>query len=121
MADLATDVVDERALLAAMGNDWDTVRAIVRTYKRALVSYRAELQRAIGDNDAAPVREIAHKLKGALANLRAPKARAAAEALEAVAKACRSDRFAELSQELLSEMVAVERFFEAPRFREPQP
>ncbi len=120
MADFNTDVVDEQALLAAMGNDWDTVRAIVRTYKRALVSYRTDLQRVIGEGDAALVREIAHKLKGALANLRAPKARAAAEALEAAAKTGQSDRFAELSQNLLSHMAAVESFFEAPRFREPQ-
>ena len=114
------EVVDEAALLSAMANDWDTVCAIVRTYNRALVAYRQDLQNAVANGDPKVVHEIAHKLKGSLANLRAPRARVLAEQLEREAKAGVATNFSALSRVLLEEMDAVQVFFRAERFlRQP--
>lgn len=112
-------VVDEEALLAAMGDDWETVRAIVRTYKRALVAYRMDLRRAVDARDIKAVHEVAHKLKGSLASLRAPAGRGVAEQLESAAREGRAEPLEALSDQLLLEMERVELFFEADRFIEP--
>lgn len=106
-------VVDEEALYEAMGQDEDTVRAVVATFLRALDAYQAELEACLADGGSQAVREVAHKLKGALANLRANEARAYAEALEMAAKESRNADFASLAVALSKGMRDVRFFFQA--------
>ncbi|MCG5053052.1 MAG: Hpt domain-containing protein [Myxococcales bacterium] len=109
-------IVDEAALLDAMGGDWETVHAVVRTFTRALKAYRLELSETVARGEPKAIREVAHKLKGTLANLRAPSARAFAEALELAAQEGRTQEFAALGASLLSSMGAVERVLSTERF-----
>jgi HPt (histidine-containing phosphotransfer) domain-containing protein len=106
-------VVDDEALLEAMGNDEETVQAVVATFLRALNAYEAELLRCVASGADAQVTEVAHKLKGALSNLRASQATESAAALEHAAKSGRSNEIAGLASALTLRMAEVRRHFEA--------
>lgn len=105
-------VVDDEALLEAMGNDPATVTAVVSTFLRALAAYEIELRASLESDQSALVREIAHKLKGALGNLRAPQATADATALENAARAGLGAELPALSHALLVSMAEVKKHFE---------
>ena len=114
-------VVDDDELLQAMGNDRETVQAVVRTFLRALDAYQTELQACLAANSVVSVRETAHKLKGALSSLRAPEACADATALESAALDGRSDELPGLALVLLNSMSEVREHFASPKYRAPCP
>ena len=105
-------VVDDEALLEAMGNDEETVQAVVGTFLRALDAYESELKTLVARGQSNEVLEVAHKLKGALLNLRAPQATQAAAALEHAGKGGRSNEFPGLASVLSLRMAEVRRHFE---------
>lgn len=105
-------VVDDEALLDAMGNDPATVTAVVSTFLRALAAYEIELRSSLTSDQSASVREVAHKLKGALGNLRAPQATADATALENAARAGLGAELPALSHALIASMAEVRKHFE---------
>jgi|GEM_PF-5491528 len=111
-------VVDDEALLEAMGNDEETVQAVVATFLRALNAYEAELFNCVASGANDDVREVAHKLKGALSNLRASQATESAAALEHAAKSGRSNEFSGLTSALSQRMTEVRQHFE---MRNPPP
>lgn len=114
-------VVDDEELLQAMGNDWETVQAVVRTFLRALDAYQVELQACLAANSVVSVRETAHKLKGALSSLRAPEACADATALESAALEGRNDELPGLALVLLNSMSEVRQHFLNPKYQAPSP
>jgi two-component system sensor histidine kinase/response regulator len=96
--------VDWHALLESIDGDKvfarDLADAFIGTGDREL----AAIEAALGTGDAATVREAAHSLKGASANLRAPAATSAAAQLESAARLGNSAEIPALAEKLTTEV-----------------
>ena len=96
--------VDWESLLESIDGDREFARdladAFIGTGDRELAAIAA----ALGTGDAAALRESAHALKGASANLRASAAAAAAEQLEAAARLGKSAQIPALAETLTIEV-----------------
>jgi len=96
--------VDWDALLESIDGDKvfarDLADAFIGTGDREL----AAIEAALGTGDAATVREAAHSLKGASANLRAPAATSAAAQLESAARLGNSAEIPALAEKLTTEV-----------------
>jgi HPt (histidine-containing phosphotransfer) domain-containing protein len=96
--------VDWEALLESLDGDQEFARdladAFIGTGDRELAAIAA----ALGTGDAAALRESAHALKGASANLRGSAATSAAAQLEAAARLGKSAQIPALAENLTSEV-----------------
>jgi two-component system sensor histidine kinase/response regulator len=96
--------VDWKALLESIDGDEvfarDLADAFIGTGDRELAAIAA----ALGAGDAATMRESAHSLKGASANLRAPAATSAAARLESAARLGQSAEIPALAEKLTTEV-----------------
>jgi signal transduction histidine kinase/DNA-binding response OmpR family regulator/HPt (histidine-containing phosphotransfer) domain-containing protein len=99
--------VDWEALLESVDGDQafarDLADAFIGTGDRELAAIAA----ALGAGDAAALRESAHTLKGASANLRASAATSAAAELESAACLGKSAEFPELAEKLTTEVMRM--------------
>jgi PAS domain S-box-containing protein len=85
-ADGAADVLNRGELLDRVGDDRALLREMVQAFLDSGPEMLADARRAAGRPDALALQRAAHTVKGALANLAAPAAAAAAERLEALAR-----------------------------------
>lgn len=74
--------VDVDALMARLEGDRELLAELVALYLEDEASQVSQLERAVESRDAEALRTAAHALKGVVANFSAPRAQAAAFALE---------------------------------------
>lgn len=74
--------LDKDALFDLVDEDFDFLKTLVETFLDDCENYMAAIRTAVADEDAITLREEAHGLKGAVANLKAEPAREAARRLE---------------------------------------
>ncbi|MBN1844704.1 MAG: response regulator [Sedimentisphaerales bacterium] len=102
----ATDeyiIFDPRQALRALDGDIDVLRDIAELFLESTMEDLSALAQALGANETDSASRLAHKIKGAAANLGAESVRAAARELELAAKAQQQDRLAQLMQTVESE------------------
>jgi HPt (histidine-containing phosphotransfer) domain-containing protein len=92
------------ALLESIDGDEDFARELVDAFIGTGDRELASIATALGTGDDVTMRESAHTLKGASANLRASAATAAAEQLEVAAGLGESGQFPALADKLRTEM-----------------
>jgi signal transduction histidine kinase/CheY-like chemotaxis protein len=76
------EIVDQVDLMARLQGDTDLLKEIVGIYEQELPLHLEALSGGLAENDARKIREIAHKLKGAVGNLSSKPAYDTAMALE---------------------------------------
>jgi signal transduction histidine kinase/CheY-like chemotaxis protein/HPt (histidine-containing phosphotransfer) domain-containing protein len=82
----ASVVFDKQELLDQLDGDVDFAEELVRSFLTTCPRRLGRMHAAIGEGDCASLREEAHALKGALASLRANRAREAARLIEQMAR-----------------------------------
>jgi CheY-like chemotaxis protein len=92
---------DRSALIDSLGGDLELYGEIVRLFLSHYPSELDALQRDLDSGDAVRLHRTAHSLKGAISNFSAPRATAAARALEMALKGGMADNAAELVAELM--------------------
>lgn len=98
------DPVDWPALLESIDGDQRFARDLTDAFIGTVDRDLASIAGALGTGDAAKLRESAHTLKGASANLRASAATSAAAALESAASLGKSARIPALAEQLSTEI-----------------
>ena len=98
------DPVDWTALLESIDGDQGFAKELVAAYIGTGNKELATIAAALGAGDAASMRESAHALKGASANLRASAATSAAAQLEAATVSGADHRAAPLAEKLTTEV-----------------
>jgi signal transduction histidine kinase/DNA-binding response OmpR family regulator/HPt (histidine-containing phosphotransfer) domain-containing protein len=96
--------VDWDALLESIDGDEGFARDLADAFIGTGDKELAAIEAALGTGDAATVREAAHSLKGASANLRAPAATSAAAQLESAARLGNSAEIPALAEKLTTEV-----------------
>jgi signal transduction histidine kinase/DNA-binding response OmpR family regulator/HPt (histidine-containing phosphotransfer) domain-containing protein len=107
------DPVDWVALLESIDGDEDFARELVDAFIGTGDRELASIATALGTGDDVTMRESAHTLKGASANLRASAATAAAEQLEVAAGLGESGQFPALADKLKTEMKRTIEYLQA--------
>lgn len=79
---MSDSAIDEEALLDLVDDDPDFLQTLVQTFLDDCESYMAAIRTAVAEEDAITLKEEAHGLKGAVANLQAASAQEAARRLE---------------------------------------
>jgi HPt (histidine-containing phosphotransfer) domain-containing protein len=81
-----TPAFDPQELLEVLGGDETVFRELIQLYLQEAPKLLGAVRNAVAQGNADALRQAAHALKGTLANLAAPDARAAAEALEVMTR-----------------------------------
>jgi HPt (histidine-containing phosphotransfer) domain-containing protein len=79
---MSDSVVDKEALFDLVDEDFEFLQTLVETFLDDCETYMAGIRTAVEEEDASTLKEKAHGLKGAVANLQAQPAREAASRLE---------------------------------------
>jgi signal transduction histidine kinase/DNA-binding response OmpR family regulator/HPt (histidine-containing phosphotransfer) domain-containing protein len=109
----ASDPVDWKALLDSIDGDAGFANALVGAFIGTANRELAGIAAALAAGDAARMRDAAHTLKGASANLRAATATAAAAQLEAAAVAGDNARMPSLAGKLTTEISGTIEYLKA--------
>ena len=118
MADQTSEAAfDRQDLLDRLGGDEQVLAVVVGVFVGDVPTQLNRLEAAVRDGDEAVVRERAHGLKGAAANLSADALREASWALERAASASDIDALPDLldavKQEILRLVAALEKEIES--------
>jgi CheY-like chemotaxis protein/HPt (histidine-containing phosphotransfer) domain-containing protein len=81
-----TPLVLKDDLLARLGGNRNVLQQVTELLRTQAVAWSTEMRSAAIHGDGEALRRMAHQAKGALANLAAPRAAAAAQELEAIAR-----------------------------------
>jgi HPt (histidine-containing phosphotransfer) domain-containing protein len=81
-----SDIVNESELLAAVAGDWQLVRELAETFQTEAPALLAQLRAALSQKDENWIVRTSHTLKGAIANLAAPRALSLACRMESLAR-----------------------------------
>ena len=100
--------LDEANLLERVGGDWKLIREIAGLFTGEYPQMLDDVALAIRGRDAEAFFRAAHKVKGAVANLSAPRATEIALELERMGMAGRFEGAAERLEELRAEVVRLE-------------
>lgn len=106
MSDLPVIAVDE--LLARLGGSREMLAQLVPVLTQSAATWRTELTAALAASDADRLRRAAHQAKGGLLTFAAPRAAAAAKALEDLARSGDLASVSAAVDALLAEIAAVE-------------
>lgn len=96
--------LDKEALLDLVDQDRDFLQTLVGTFLDDCESYMDAIRTAVAEEDAITLKEEAHGLKGAVANLKADPAREAARQLEEIGRSGAFDEAASALVELEDEI-----------------
>lgn len=80
------DIFNEQKFLERMSGDQDIVKEIIALFLKDAVSLVEEMKVAAGNNDLVFIGKLAHRLKGAAANIDAEALRAVSEEMEMMAR-----------------------------------
>jgi CheY-like chemotaxis protein len=100
-------VFDKQELLDQLDGDMNFARELIGSFLIICPRHLAQIQAAIGEADCAWLRKEAHALKGALASLRANRARETARQLEQMARDGDLTRASEAYAKLRAEIDAL--------------
>ena len=99
--------VDKEALFDLVDEDPDFLKTLVDTFLDDCETYMAAIREAVEAEDASTLKEEAHGLKGAVANLQAEPAREAARRLEEMGRSASLDEAASALDRLETEIERV--------------
>jgi len=107
--DGGAEVFDRDDLLSRVEGDRDQMREIIDLFLRSCPGSMRDIRRAVAKRDGEALERAAHSLKGALANLGAPAAAGAAQALEEIGQKRTRTRAAGLLADLETEIRHLKR------------
>lgn len=84
---MSNSPIDEDALLDLVDGDRDFLASLVETFRADCAAYLDAIRKAVDTDNAEALRQKAHGLKGAAANMQAEAVRAAAHRLEELGRA----------------------------------
>jgi HPt (histidine-containing phosphotransfer) domain-containing protein len=106
--ELASSALDTEELLARCLGKWELAQRVLTRFRNQLLNDLTVLQQAVTAGDAVVIAKVAHRIKGAAANVSARDLRQRAAELEDVARASEWEQIPEGVQMLEAERVDFE-------------
>ena len=102
-------LINERKMLAGLGGDRELMAEVLRLFIDDSARLMREMQTAAARNNAEAIRQVAHALKGSIANLSSGTARELAAEIERIGKSGEVEGVASLVERLEEELHILQR------------